>query len=84
VLFFSTSPRFQFVFICLEVAFVCANEVYPWLLRFHLGRQPLVIVADPELCREVGVRQFKLIPNRSLPAPIAGSPLHQKGLFFTR
>lgn len=43
-----------------------------------------MIVADPELCREVGVRQFKSIPNRSLPSPIAGSPLHQQGLFFTK
>jgi hypothetical protein len=49
-----------------------------------LGRQPLVIVAEAELCKEVGIRQFKSIANRSLPAPIAGSPLHQKGLFFTR
>ncbi|KAK3130664.1 hypothetical protein QOZ80_6BG0496360 [Eleusine coracana subsp. coracana] len=57
---------------------------YGPIFRFHLGRQPLMIVADPELCREVGVRQFKSIPNRSLPAPIAGSPLHQQGLFFTK
>uniref|UniRef100_A0A453SD07 Cytochrome P450 n=1 Tax=Aegilops tauschii subsp. strangulata TaxID=200361 RepID=A0A453SD07_AEGTS len=57
---------------------------YGPIFRFHLGRQPLVIVADPELCKEVGVRQFKSVPNRSLPSPIAGSDLHQKGLFFTR
>ncbi|KAE8788859.1 hypothetical protein D1007_37045 [Hordeum vulgare] len=57
---------------------------YGPIFRFHLGRQPLVIVADPELCKEVGVRQFKSVPNRSLPSPIAGSDLHQRGLFFTR
>nr|TKR91788.1 thromboxane-A synthase family protein [Populus alba] len=52
--------------------------------KVSYGRQPLIIVADPELCREIGIKKFKDIPNRSIPSPISASPLHQKGLFFTR
>ncbi|KAL0925219.1 hypothetical protein M5K25_003537 [Dendrobium thyrsiflorum] len=62
---------------------ILANRHGP-IYRFHMGRQVIVIVASPELCYEVGIKKFKSINRRSIPPPIAGSPLHQKGLFFAR
>ncbi|XP_020251240.1 cytochrome P450 711A1-like isoform X2 [Asparagus officinalis] len=66
-----------------DVLRVFAKEYGP-IFRFHIGRQPLVIVSDPELCREVGIKKFKDIKNRSIRSPTSGSPIHEQGLFLTR
>ncbi|XP_066329802.1 cytochrome P450 711A1-like [Miscanthus floridulus] len=65
-----------------DVFSAIAKEYGP-IFRFHMGRQPLVIVANAELCKEVGIKKFKDIRNRSTPPPSIGS-LHQDALFLTR
>lgn len=54
------------------------------IFRFHMGRQPLVMAASAELCKEVGIKRFRDIRNRSAPPPTAGSPLHRDALFLAR
>ncbi|TVU35419.1 hypothetical protein EJB05_17310, partial [Eragrostis curvula] len=66
-----------------DVFLVLAKKHGP-IFRFHMGRQPLIIVADAELCKEVGIKKFRSMPNRSLPSAIVNSPIHTKGLFSTR
>ncbi|KAG6488587.1 hypothetical protein ZIOFF_049834 [Zingiber officinale] len=50
-----------------EVFGVLAKTYGP-IFRFHLGRQPIVIVADADLCKEIGIKRFKSLPNRALPS----------------
>uniref|UniRef100_A0ACD5XX12 Uncharacterized protein n=1 Tax=Avena sativa TaxID=4498 RepID=A0ACD5XX12_AVESA len=66
-----------------EVFSILAERYGP-IYRFQMGRQPLVVVASPELCREVGIKKFKSIGNRSIPSPVRCSTIHRKGLFFTK
>ncbi|KAI4995078.1 hypothetical protein ZWY2020_034981 [Hordeum vulgare] len=65
-------------------AFGVLAKRYGPIYRFYMGRQPVVVVADPELCREAGIKKFKSITDRSVPVTIASSPIQYKSLLFTK
>jgi hypothetical protein len=64
--------------------FVRLAQEYGPIYRFHVGRQPLVILADGELCRQLGIKHFKVASNRSIPAFIECAQVHKDGLFFSK
>jgi hypothetical protein len=43
-----------------------------------------VILADGELCRQLGIKHFKVASNRSIPAFIECAQVHKDGLFFSK
>lgn len=67
-----------------EEVFVKLARAYGPIYRLHIGRQPYVVVADAELCRELCVKQFKSATDRNPPAYIQTVPVLNRGLFFTK
>ncbi|MCO5603372.1 hypothetical protein L7F22_057522 [Adiantum nelumboides] len=57
---------------------------YGPVYRFHFGRQPIVMIADAELCRQLCTKHFKSATDRANPAYIETVPLLQHALFFSR
>lgn len=41
--------------------------------RYYLGRKPIVVIADPDILRQVMVKDFNSFPNRLVRAPPAGN-----------
>lgn len=64
--------------------FLMLRRQYGPMFRFHLGRQPLVLVADAELCRQLAVKNHKLAPNRAVPPYIKCIKVQNEGLFFSK
>ncbi|KAI5080104.1 hypothetical protein GOP47_0005583 [Adiantum capillus-veneris] len=64
--------------------FIDLAAQYGPVYRFHFGRQPIVMIADAEFCRQICTKFFKSATDRANPAYIETVPLLQHALFFSR
>ncbi|KAI5055177.1 hypothetical protein GOP47_0030322 [Adiantum capillus-veneris] len=64
--------------------FIDMARRYGPVYRFHFGRQPIVMIADAELCRQLCTKHFKSATDRAYPAYIETVPLLHHALFFSR
>lgn len=42
-------------------------------LRYYMGRKPVVVIADPDMLRQVMVKDFSSFPNRLVRVTLAGT-----------
>ena len=66
----------------LHKAFIEYDQKYGKVYKIYMGRDPVIVVADPEMLRQILVRDFDKFRNR--PEPIAGNAPLNKGLFGAR
>eukprot|EP00897_Mesotaenium_endlicherianum_P011043 jgi/Mesen1/9968/ME000072S09381 len=57
-------------------------QKYGTVYKYYMGRSPVVIVCEPDLIRDICVRQFKSFHDRPLPPFLANESL--RGLIFSR
>uniref|UniRef100_A0A8K9Y0T1 Thromboxane-A synthase n=1 Tax=Oncorhynchus mykiss TaxID=8022 RepID=A0A8K9Y0T1_ONCMY len=53
------------VYACKQMCLAC-QPVLCCLSRYYLGRRPVVVVADPDMLRQIMVKDFSTFPNRMM------------------